>query len=222
MEFRGNDESQSLARTTQPLKNQSLSGYKSLFGQISKSLSKTWIDDYVQPNALLMKSMMWKFVWLSNYSSEKLCLRFSFPRIIKLMEINLNSRWTFIGTCERRVGSLSIHLQLFSWTESLNMHSHLSSSLLQIIWTTNAPKHINHQSEGSLASCRSTLSCSHVVVVREREKWNAIKMKRVRETSPLANHNAPRAIHYRVSWIAFENVWHSIISSVCGTVRKGF
>lgn len=80
----------------QPLKNQSLAGYKSLFAQISKSFSKTWIDDYVQPNALIMKSMMCKFVWLPNYLYEKPFLPVrSFAQIIKSININLNSRWTF-------------------------------------------------------------------------------------------------------------------------------
>lgn len=44
----------------------------SLFAQISKSLSKTWIDDYMQSIALIMKSMTCKFVWLPNYSCEQL------------------------------------------------------------------------------------------------------------------------------------------------------
>lgn len=86
----------------QPLKKQSLSGYKSLFAQISKSLSKTRIDDYVQPNALIMKSMMCKFVWLPNYCTAKSFCACAF--IIKLMKINLNSPSALI-----REAMMSLH-----------------------------------------------------------------------------------------------------------------
>lgn len=68
----------------------------SLFAQISKSLSKTWVDDYMQSNAPIMKSMMCKFVWLPNYSFGKVlcCGHKSFyfhnSQIMKLINFDFN------------------------------------------------------------------------------------------------------------------------------------
>lgn len=88
----------SRCRAKKPLfrctKTNQVQDIKSLFAQISKSLSTTRIDDYMQSNALIMKSMMCKFVWLPNYScqmSEALLRPWThfISQIMKLMNFDL-------------------------------------------------------------------------------------------------------------------------------------